>query len=78
MRAKLALATLTLVLGAWMPAEPRVATQIPDDQGAAWDPGLSCTGRVDIPLVQNVIEAKWSPNNTTLALEAGQRTPSTT
>jgi hypothetical protein len=77
MRAKLALATLTLVLGAWMPAEPRVATQIPDDRGAAWDPGLSCTGRVDIPLVQNVIEAKWSPNNRTLALETGQRTPST-
>jgi len=78
MRAKLALATLTLVLGAWMPAEPRIATQIPDDQGAAWDPGLTCTGRVDIPLVQSVIEAKWSPNNRTLALETGQRTPSTT
>jgi hypothetical protein len=78
MRARLAIAMVTLVLGAWMPAEPRNATQIPDDQGAAWDPGLSCTGRVDIPLVQNVIESKWSPNNVTLALETGQRTPSTT
>jgi murein DD-endopeptidase MepM/ murein hydrolase activator NlpD len=78
MRARLALAMLTLVLGAWMPAEPRIAAQIPDDQGAAWDPGLTCTGRVDIPLVQSVIEAKWSPNNRTLALETGQRTPSTT
>jgi hypothetical protein len=78
MRAKLALATLALVLGAWMPTEPRTATQRPDDQVGNWDPGLSCTGRVDIPLVQNVIEAKWSPNNRTLAIEAGQRTPSTT
>jgi murein DD-endopeptidase MepM/ murein hydrolase activator NlpD len=78
MRARLALAMLTLVLGAWMPAEPRIAAQIPDGQGAAWDPGLTCTGRVDIPLVQSVIEAKWSPNNRTLALETGQRTPSTT
>jgi hypothetical protein len=78
MRRKLALAMLTLVLGAWMPAEPRSATQRPDDQLGPWEPGLSCTGRVDIPLVQNVIEAKWSPDNRTLALEAGQRTPSTT
>jgi murein DD-endopeptidase MepM/ murein hydrolase activator NlpD len=78
MRAKLALAVLSLVLGAWMPVEPRVATQVPDDQGGDWEPGLNCTGRVAIPMVQNVIDSKWSPDNRTLALTAGQRTPSTT
>lgn len=78
MRAELALAVLSLVLGAWMPAEPRAATQVPDDPAADWDPGLSCTGRVDLPLIQNVIESKWSPDNRTLAVTAGQRTPSTT
>jgi len=78
MRARLVLAVLSLMLGAWMPTEPRSATQVPDDPAAgAWEPGLTCTGRVDIPLVQNVIESKWSPNNRTLAVEAGQRTPST-
>jgi len=78
MRAKLALAVLSLVLGAWMPAEPRSAAQIPDDQTAGWDAGLNCTGRVDLPLIQNVVEAKWSPDSKTLAVTAGQRTPSTT
>jgi murein DD-endopeptidase MepM/ murein hydrolase activator NlpD len=78
MRAKLALAVLSLVLGAWMPAEPGVATQLPDDRVGDWEPGLNCTGRVDIPMVQNVIESKWSPDSRTLALTAGQRTPSTT
>ena len=43
-----------------------------------WVPGLMCTGRVDIPFVQNVIEAKWSPDSKRIALTAGQRTPSTT
>jgi hypothetical protein len=78
MRAKLALAVLSLVLGAWMPAEPRSAAQVPDDPSGGWDAGLNCTGRVDLPLIQNVIEAKWSPDNKTLAVTAGQRTPSTT
>lgn len=78
MRAKLALAVLSLVLGAWMPAEPRLAGQLPDDPAGAWEPGLNCTGRVDIPLIQNVIEAKWSPDSRTLAVTAGQRIPSTT
>ena len=78
MRAKLALAVLSLVLGAWMPAEPRSAALVPDDQTAGWDAGLNCTGRVDLPLIQNVIEAKWSPDSKTLAVTAGQRTPSTT
>ncbi len=77
MRAKLALAMLSLVLGAWMPAETRSATQLPDDAAGEWDPGLSCTGRVDIPLVQNAIETKWSPDSKTLAITAGERTPST-
>jgi murein DD-endopeptidase MepM/ murein hydrolase activator NlpD len=72
------LAVLALFLGAWMPAEPRVATQIPDDSAGKWEPGLNCTGRVDLPLIQNVIEAKWSPDDRTLAVTAGQRTPSTT
>ena len=36
-----------------------------------------CTGRQDIPFVQNVIEAKWSPDSKRLAVTAGQRTPST-
>lgn len=78
MRARNALAALSLVLGAWMPAEPRLASQMPDDSAADWEPGLSCTGRVDIPFVQNVIEAKWSPDNRTIAVTAGERTPSTT
>ena len=78
MRAKLALAVLSLVLGAWMPAEPHSAAQVPDDQTAGWDAGLNCTGRVDLPLIQNVVEAKWSPDSKTLAVTAGQRTPSTT
>jgi hypothetical protein len=78
MRAKLALAVLSLVLGAWMPAEPRLAAQLPDDPAGAWEPGLNCTGRVDIPLIQNVIEAKWSPDSKTLAVTAGQRIPWTT
>ena len=73
----MALAVLSLVLGAWMPVEPRVATQIPDDPAGPWEPGLSCTGRVDLPLIQNVIEAKWSPNSKALAVTAGMRTPST-
>ena len=78
MRAKIALALLSLVLGAWMPAESRLASQVPDEPTGDWEPGLNCTGRVDIPFVQNVIEAKWSPDNRTLAVTAGQRTPSTT
>jgi murein DD-endopeptidase MepM/ murein hydrolase activator NlpD len=78
MRAKLALAVLSLVLGAWMPTEPRSAALVPDDQTAGWDAGLNCTGRVDLPLIQNVIEAKWSPDSKALAVTAGQRTPSTT
>jgi murein DD-endopeptidase MepM/ murein hydrolase activator NlpD len=77
MRAKLALAVLSLVLGAWMPAEGRLATQVPDDPTGAWEPGLNCTGRVDFPPIQGVIEAKWSPNSKTLAITAGERTPST-
>jgi murein DD-endopeptidase MepM/ murein hydrolase activator NlpD len=77
MRARLCLALLSLVLGAWMPAEPRVTTYVPVDQGE-WDPGLTCTGRLDIPFVQNVIEAKWSPDSKKLALTTGQRTPSLT
>ncbi len=67
-----------LVLGAWMPAEPRLATQRPDDPVGKWEGGLNCTGRVDLPLIQNVIESKWSPDSKTLAVTAGQRTPSTT
>jgi murein DD-endopeptidase MepM/ murein hydrolase activator NlpD len=78
MRAKLALAMLVLVLGAWTPVEPRSGTQVPDDPVGDWEPGLTCTGRVDLPLVQNVIESKWSPDSKTIALTAGQRTPSTT
>ena len=78
MRAKLALAVLSLVLCAWMPGGPRATAQVPDDQVGAWEPGLNCTGRVDIPLIQNAIETKWSPDNKTLAITAGQRTPSTT
>ena len=77
MRAKLALAVLSLVLGAWMPAEPRSAAQVPDEQTAGWEAGLNCTGRVDLPLIQNVVEAKWSPDSKSLAVTAGQRTPST-
>jgi murein DD-endopeptidase MepM/ murein hydrolase activator NlpD len=61
-----------------MPAEPRSAAQVPDDPAGGWDAGLNCTGRVDLPLIQNVIEAKWSPDSKTLAVTAGQRTPSTT
>ena len=78
MRATLVFAVLALVLGAWMPAEPRLATQRPDDPVGGWDGGLNCTGRVDLPLIQNVIESKWSPDSKTLAVTAGQRTPSTT
>src|SRR5687767_15595937 len=77
MRARLCLALLSVVLGAWMPAEPRVGSYVPVDQGE-WDPGLMCTGRADIPFVQNVIEAKWAPDSKGLAVTAGQRTPSTT
>ena len=77
MRARLlCLALSAVVLGAWMPAEPRALTYVPNDDGP-WDPGLMCTGRQDIPFVQNVIEAKWSPDSTRLAVTAGQRTPST-
>ncbi len=78
MGAKLALALLSLVLCAWVPAGPVGATQVPDDPAGAWEPGLNCTGRVDLPLIQNAIETKWSPDNKTLAITAGQRTPSTT
>jgi murein DD-endopeptidase MepM/ murein hydrolase activator NlpD len=77
MRAKLALAVLSLVLGAWMPVEPRLAAQIPDDPAGPWEPGLTCTGRVDLPLIQNVIDAKWSPDSKALAVTAGMRSPST-
>src|SRR2546430_10998656 len=75
MRAKLALALLSLVLCAWMPTGPVGTTQVPDDPAGAWEPGLNCTGRIDIPLIQNAIETKWSPDNKTLAITAGQRTP---
>lgn len=78
MRARLVLALLSLAIGAWMPAEAGLASQIPDEPGGDWEAGLTCTGRVDLPLIQNVIEAKWSPNNRTLAVTAGQRIPSIT
>ena len=74
----LVLPLLALVLGAWMPGATRLAAQIPNEPGGDWEPGLACTGRVDLPLIQNVIESKWSPDNRTLAVTAGQRTPSTT
>jgi hypothetical protein len=80
MRTKLALAVLSLVsllTGAWMPAEPRGSTTIPNEEVGEWEAGLHCTGRVDLPLVQNAIEVNWSPDNRTLAITAGQRTPST-
>lgn len=78
MRAKLALVVFAFVLGGWMPVEPSLTTQRPDDQVGEWEPGLTCTGRVDIPFVQNAIETKWSPDSSTIAITAGQRTPSTT
>ena len=78
MRALLPIAFLSLLLGAWMPAEPRAGTQLPDDEAGLWDPGLTCTGRVDIPFVQNAIETKWSPDSKKIAITTGQRTPSTT
>ena len=31
-------------------------------------PSLQCVQRMDVPFVQNVMEAKWSPDSTTLAL----------
>src|SRR5258706_4920556 len=31
-------------------------------------PSLQCVQRIDVPFVQNVMEAKWSPDSTTLAL----------
>jgi len=68
---------LPLVLGAWMPSESRVATVRPGEPVGAWEAGLNCTSRVEIPFVQNVIESKWSPDSRTLALTAGERTPST-
>src|SRR5688572_13957563 len=77
MRARLCLAFLSVVIGAWMPAEPRVGSYVPVDHGE-WDPGLMCTGRSDIPFVQNVIEAKWAPDSKRLAVTTGQRPPSTT
>lgn len=77
MRAAVPLMLLALVLGAWMPSESRLATLQPNDAGGAWEAGLNCTGRVEIPGVQNVIEAKWSPDSKRLALTAGERTPST-
>lgn len=55
-----------------------MTTQRPDELVGEWEAGLNCTGRVDIPMVQNVIESKWSPDSRTLALTAGERTPSTT
>ena len=76
MRARLSLALLAVVLGGWMPTEPRTAAYVPVDHGE-WVPGLMCTGRQEIPFVQNVIEAKWAPDSKRLALTAGQRTPST-
>src|SRR2546428_10900373 len=78
MRAKLVLAVLPLVLCAWVPAGPVGATQVPDDPAGAWEPGLNCTGHVDLPLIQNAIETKWSPDNKTLAITAGERAPPTT
>ena len=78
MRAKLALVVFAFVLGGWMPVEPSLTTQRPDDQVGEWEPGLTCTGRVAIPFVQNAIETKWSPDSSTIAITAGQRTPSTT
>jgi murein DD-endopeptidase MepM/ murein hydrolase activator NlpD len=77
MRPWLVFALLSLVLGAWMPVEQRLATVIPNEPVGDWEPGLNCTGRVDLPLIQNVIESKWSPDSKTIAITAGQRTPST-
>ncbi len=78
MRATLGLTVISLVLGAWMPIDAHLPTLVHDDSRGEWEAGLHCTGRVDIPFVQNVIEAKWSPDSTKLAVTAGQRTPSTT
>ena len=77
MRAAIPLMLFALLLGAWSPAEPRLANVQPNDAVGAWDPGLNCIGRVDLPLVQNVVEAKWSPDSRRLALTAGARIPST-
>src|SRR5882762_6640494 len=39
-------------------------------------PSLHCVQRSDVPLVENVMEAKWSPDSTTLALVWFAKLPS--
>lgn len=54
------------------------AAAMPNEEDPVPAPGLKCVERVVIPNLENVIDAKWSPDGSTLALVRFARTPSAT
>jgi murein DD-endopeptidase MepM/ murein hydrolase activator NlpD len=68
--------TLTVLLTVLLlPAGPSSAAGPPTD--AEQMPSLHCLARVPVPLVENVMETKWSPDSTRLAVVWFARIPST-
>ncbi|MBI2323621.1 MAG: peptidoglycan DD-metalloendopeptidase family protein [Chloroflexi bacterium] len=70
-------ALLVFVLAFTVPlGTPAAAAQPNEDPVPA--PGLKCVERVAVPTLENVIDAKWSPDGSTLALVRFVRIPSAT
>lgn len=69
-----ALAVLVLVWASLLPAS-RAAAATPDDDPASAT-GLHCLQRLAVPAVENVIDARWSPDGAKLALVWFGRVPS--
>jgi murein DD-endopeptidase MepM/ murein hydrolase activator NlpD len=57
-------------------AQTTVAHAMLPDEDTVPAPGLRCTERVAIPAIENVIDAKWSPDGMTLAVNRLQRNTS--
>lgn len=57
-------------------ATPAAASFPTEDRVPA--PGLNCLERVDLPALDNVIDAKWSPDGAMLAVNRLERRPSAT
>ena len=71
---KRVLVVAALVAAASLPQSGTARAMVPDEDTVEAT-GLRCVERVAIPSLENVIEAKWSPDGATLAVVRFVRTP---
>lgn len=71
-----ALVTLIAVASLVAPSSARAAAPPEDPQDAEVPASMSCVTPVEIPMVQNVMETKWSPDGKKLALVWFSQLPS--